>query len=499
MKRVTIDPVTRIEGHGRIEILLDGHGEVAEAYFVVPELRGFEQLCVGRPVEEMPTVTSRVCGLCPEAHHMAAAKALDSLFGVEPTPAARAIRELLYTAFVASNHATHFFALAGPDLLMAHDATADQRTLFGVLRRLGPDLARRVLRHRVHNHEVIEMLGGRRIHPVAALPGGWSRRVTEEMRDRIRAVAALNVEFAMQCLRLYRDDVEDRSDHLELLTSEGFTQPTHSMATVDHAGKLNFYDGTLRVVDPDGSNVLEFAPADYAEHIAEHVEPWTYMKLPYLRAGGWNGLAEGATSGIFAVGPLARLNACDGLTTPLAQKAFEDLYTTLGGWRHGGRHRPIHHRLATHWARLVEQLHAAERMAELAAVPELTDPEVRTSVPRRPAAREAVGSVEAPRGTLLHHYTTDSEGIVTDVNLIVATTHNHAAIALSVTGAAKALVSRNAEIGEHALNMIEMAVRAHDPCLACATHTLPGAMALTVVVRDTAGAPVRVVRRQPAN
>jgi len=495
MRRVTIDPVTRIEGRGRVEIFLDGHGEVTEAYFVVPELRGFERLCVGRPVEELPTVTSRVCGLCPEAHHMASAKALDILFGVEPTPAARAIRELLYTSFVASNHATHFFALAGPDLLMDQDTSVDERNLFGVLRRLGPDLARGVLQHRVHNHEVIEMLGGRRIHPVAALPGGWSRRVTEEMRDRIREVAEQNVDFALACLQLYRDDVEDRPDHFELLTSDGFTQPTHSMATVDHAGKLDFYDGTLRVVDPNGTKVLEFPAAHYAQHIAEHVEPWTYMKLPYLREVGWNGLTAGAPSGIFAVGPLARLNASDGLATPLAQKAFEEMYTTLGGWRHGGRHRPIHYRLATHWARLVEQLHAAERMAELASVPELTDPEVRASVPRRPVVSEAVGSVEAPRGTLLHHYTTDPDGIVTDVNLIVATTHNHAAIALSVTGAAKALVRRGADITDRALNIIEMAVRAHDPCLACATHTLPGEMPLTVVVRDTIGLPVRVVRR----
>ncbi len=495
MRRVTIDPVTRIEGHGRVEVLLDGSGEVAEAYFVVPELRGFEQLCVGRPVEEMPTVTSRVCGLCPEAHHMASAKALDRLFGVEPTPAARAIRELLYTAFVASNHATHFFALAGPDLLMPDDTSVDHRTLFGVLRRLGPDLARRVLEHRVANHEVIEMLGGRRIHPVAALPGGWSRRVTEEMRDRIRAVAEHNVEFARECLQLYRDDVEGRREHHELLTSPGFTQATHSMATVDRAGRLNFYDGTLRVVDPNGSEVLAFTAAEYTEHIAEHLEPWTYVKLPYLKAKGWNGLTEGSASGIFAVGPLARLNASDGLSTPLAQRAFEDMYGTLSGWQLGERHRPIHHRLATHWARLVEQLHAAERMAELALAPEITDPDVRAPVPAKPVVAEAVGCVEAPRGTLLHHYTVDSKGIVTEVDLIVATTHNHAAIALSVTGAAKTLIRRGVDITDRTLNTIEMAVRAHDPCLACATHTVLGAMPLTVVVRDTVGPPVRVVRR----
>lgn len=495
MRRVTIDPVTRIEGRGRVDIFLDERGEVAEAYFVVPDLRGFEQICVGRPVEEMPTVTSRVCGLCPEAHHIAAAKALDRLFGVEPPPAARAIRELLHTTALVSNHATHFFALAGPDLLLDRSAPADQRSLFGVLRRLGPEMARRVVDHRVHNHKVIEMLGGRRIHPVAAVPGGWSRAVTDEMRDGIREVAEENVEFARECLRIYRDDVIGRPEHLALLTADEFTQPTHSMATIDPEGLLSFYDGSLRVVDTDGQELLGFQAAEYADHIAERLEPWTYMKIPYLRAFGWNGLSGGAASGIFAVGPLARLNACDGLGTPLAQRAFEELYDALGGGRRDGRHRPIHHRLATHWARLVEQLHGAERMVELASLPELTDRELRVPVPSRPVVTEAVGSLEAPRGTLLHRYTTDPEGIVTAVDLIPATTHNHAAIALSVTGAARSAIGRDAEITDRAVNAIEMAVRAHDPCLACSTHSLSAAMPLTVVVRDCVGHPVTVVYR----
>jgi F420-non-reducing hydrogenase large subunit len=495
VNRVTIDPVTRIEGHGRVEILLDASGEVAEAYFVVPELRGFEQLCVGRPVEEMPGLTSRVCGLCPEAHHIASAKALDVLFGVEPTPAARAIRELLYSAFVISNHATHFFALAGPDFLLGEDVPDGERTLFGVLKNLGPDLARRVLANRVHNHEVIEMLGGRRIHPVAALPGGWSRRVTEEMRRRIHEIAEENVAFALDCLQLYQHHIDANPGHLEMVTADGFTQPTSSMATVDQARRLAFYDGTLRVVDPAGSEVLSFAAADYQDHIAEHVEPWTFMKLPYLKAHGWTGLADGATSGVFAVGPLARLNTCDGLATPLAQQAFEAMYSKLGAWSEHGRHRPIHHRLASHWARLVELLHAAERMAELASAPELTGADVRARVPENPVVTEAVGCVEAPRGTLIHHYTTDSEGIVTGVNLIVATTHNHAAIALSVTGAARTVIGRGAAITGDALNHIETAIRAHDPCLACATHTLFGEMPLELVIREASGIAVAIVRR----
>jgi F420-non-reducing hydrogenase large subunit len=495
VKQVTIDPVTRIEGHGKVEIFVDDSGDVSSAYFVVPELRGFEQLCVGRPVEEMPSLTSRVCGLCPEAHHMASAKALDTLFGVEPPPAVRAIRELLYMAFIVSNHATHFFALAGPDFLIGDEAEDDQRNLFGVLREMGPDFARRVLASRSNNHEVIELLGGRRIHPVAALPGGWSRHVTEQMRERILEVAEENVAFAQDCLRLYQEQVVSRPDHLELVVSEAFTQPTYSMGTVDESGRLSFYDGTLRVVDPDGSEVVSFPAADYRSHIAEHIEPWTYVKLPYLRSLGWNGLAVESGSGVFAVGPLPRLNTADGLSTRLAQRAFVEMYETLGGWRHGSRHRAIHHRLAGNWARLVEQLHAAERMLELAMLQELTDRNVRAAVPENPVVTEAVGCVEAPRGTLLHRYTTDSAGIVTSVDLIVATTNNHAAIALGVTAAARSLISPHSEATDEILNRIEMAIRAHDPCLACATHTFPGDMPLEVAVRDPSGQKTAFIRR----
>jgi F420-non-reducing hydrogenase large subunit len=495
MKKITIDPVTRVEGHGRVEIFLDEAGEVADACFVVPELRGFEQLCVGRPVEEMPALTARICGLCPEAHHLASAKALDRLFGVEPTPGARVIRETLYAAFMVSAQATHFFALAGPDFLLGEETRADRRTLLTVLRELGPDLARRILDNRVHNHEVVALLGGRRIHPEAVVPGGWSRRVTEQMRDRILEVAEENVAFALDCLQLYRDRVFGRRDHFELLTSSGFTQPTHSMATVDGQGRLSFLGDTLRVVDAAGSEVLRFPAASYTDHITERVEPWSYMKRPRLRAEGTNGPAEGETEGAIAVGPLARLNVCSALSTPRAQDAFRTMYQALGAWEDGGGRRPIHHRLATHWARLVEQLHAAERLVELAKAPELTDPDVRPPVPDKPRVIEAVGSVEAPRGTLVHHYTTDADGIVTGVNLVTATTFNHGAIALSLTGAARSLVRRGADLDDRLLNKIEMAIRAHDPCLACATHTLPGSMPLEAVVRDAAGAVIQVVRR----
>lgn len=497
MRRVTIDPLTRIEGHGRIDLFLDDAGGVAEAYFVGTELRGFERLCLGRPVEEMPGLTSRICGLCPEAHHLASVKALDVLFGVEPPPAARLIRELLYMSFIVSNHATHFFALAAPDLLLPPDTPVAERNLLGVLQHLGPELGRRVLANRVRNSEMIELLGGRRIHLVAGLPGGWSRAVSEADRTRLLAAAHANVAFARECLNLYCDQVLGREDYSWLLGVARLHLRLHSLGTVDAANRLQLYDGMLRVVDPTGGEFARFAAREYREHIAERVETWTYLKLPYLRRLGWQGLCDGETSGIYAVGPLARLNACDELSTPRARRARETMYSSLSSRAPDGRYLPVHARLATHWARLVEQLHAAERMVELAEAPELTDPEVRSPVPSRPVVQQAVGCVEAPRGTLLHRYRVDDEGLVTEVDLVVATTSNHAAIALTLTGVARELIRPGGDITEPVLNQIEMAIRAHDPCLACATHTYPGGMPLRVVVRDRCGAPIAEITRAP--
>jgi len=498
VRRLTIEPLTRLEGHGRVDLFLDADGGVAEAYFVGTELRGFEALCVGRPVEEMPGLTSRICGLCPEAHHLASVKALDRLFGVEPPPAARLIRELLYASFICSNHAMHFFVLAGPDLLLPPDAPPERRSLPDVLRRLGPELGRRVMAHRVRNSKVVERLGGRRIHLVAGLPGGWSRSVDEATREQILATAHENVDFARECLELYCESVLGREDYLRFLNADGLSPRLHSMGTVGAGSRLELYDGELRVVDPSGSELDRFPAAHYRDRIAEHVEPWTYVKLPYLRRLGWHGLQDGESSGVYAVGPLARLNACDRLGTPRAQKAYELLFGTLSSRRDDGRFRPIHRRLANHWARLVEQLHAAERMVELASAPALTDPEVRVPVPDRPVVAEAVGSVEAPRGTLLHRYRTDEQGIVTEVDLIVATTANNAAISLTVAGAAREVIGPGREVTDTALNQIEMAIRAHDPCLACATHTFPGQMPLRVVIHDPEGTPVSMVERSGA-
>ena len=495
MRRVSVCPVTRVEGRAQVEIILDADGEVAESYFVVPELRGFEKLCRGRPVEELPAFVSRICGLCPEAHHMASVRTLDALFGVEPPPAARAIRELLYMAFVLANHAVHFFALAGPDLLLEEGTGRSERTLFGVLRHLGPELARMVVASRSLNHEVIEMLGGRRIQPVGGVPGGWQRRVTELMRDRLAEIARENVVFAQRCLELFREEILGHPEHRARLTDPLFTQPTWSMGLVDAGGRLALCDGELRVVGVAGDELVRFGGESYREEIAERIEPWSTVTFPYLRRIGWHGLRGGEDSGVLAVGPLARLNVCEGLATPLAQQAYAELYGTFGGSREGGGFLPIHNRLLNHAARLVEMLHAAERMEALAACPELTDPEVRVPVPSRPVRRRAVGCIEAPRGTLLHDYTVDEEGFVEEVNLIVATTFNNAAIGLSLADAARGMIHHGTEVDEGILNRIEMAIRAHDPCLACASHALPGGMPLRVVLRDTTGQIVTTLQR----
>ena len=273
--------------------------------------------------------------------------------------------------------------------------------------------------------------------------------------------------------------------YVELITSEAYTHRTYYMGLVDGANKVTFYDGRLRIVGPAGKELLTFAGKDYLSHVAEHVEPWTYMKFCFLKDVGWNGFADGAGSGVYSVAPLARLNAADGMATPRAQEAYEEFVTTLGP-------KPVHYTLANHWARIIELVYAAERMAELAADPELTDPQVRTLPTAAP--REGVGVVEAPRGTLFHHYQTDERGLVTAANLIVATQNNAARIALSVDKAARALI-RNGRVDDGLLNRLEMAFRAYDPCMGCSTHSLPGHMPLIVEVRDAGGALLREIRR----
>lgn len=487
MKKITIDPITRLEGHGRIDIFLDDAGNVANAYFVVPELRGFEKFCEGRPVEEMPRITQRICGVCPSAHHMASVKAADAVYHVDPPPAAKKIRELHYCAFCCADHATHIYVLGGPDFIVGPEADPAERNILGIIRRVGLELGTRVIQHLQESHEVVAILGGRYIHPVNALPGGVSKGPTKEERDHIEALCRHMVEFGELSLKLFDQIVLGNRQYVDMILSDAYALPTYSMGLVDANNKVNFYDGLVRVVDPAGREYAKYAPADYLDHVAETVSSWSYVKLPYLRNVGWKGYVTGMDSGIYRATPLSRLNAADGMATPLAQAAYEKMFDMLGG-------KPVHATLAMHWARIIELVYAAERALELARDPEIMDPNIRTIPTATPT--EGVGIVEAPRGTLTHHYITDERGILQKVNLIVGTTNNHAAIAMSVKKAAQSVIGGGKPITQGVLNKIEMAFRAYDPCFACATHTLPGQMPLTVNIYDPQGKLVQSVDRQ---
>jgi len=478
MNRISIDPITRLEGHGKIDIFLNEDGEVANAYLQVPELRGFERFCVGRQAEDMPNITDRICGVCPEAHHMASTKALDALFHVDPPPAAKKLRELFYSIFFATDHTTHFYALAGPDFVLGPDSPAMERNILGVIKKVGMDVAGKVLKMRHDGHHLIKMIGGRPVHPNWGLPGGVSRGITEEQRLEIEKLGREAVDFARFSLQLFNDIVLANKGYVDLITGGIYTHQTYNMGTVDQNNHVNFYDGMIRVVGPDGKEHAKYHPKDYADYVAERVEPWSYLKFPYLKKVGWKGFVDGIDSGVYKATPLSRLNAADGMATPLAQEEYERMYATLGG-------KPVHHTLATHWARLVELLYATEHWVELATDPEITSPNFRVLPTKKPD--EGVGEVEAPRGTLTHHYWSDERGILTKVNLIVGTTNNNAAINMSVKKAAQGLIHKGTVVKEGLLNTIEMAFRAYDPCMACATHTLPGQMPLEVTLRTPDG------------
>ncbi|MBI4785884.1 MAG: Ni/Fe hydrogenase subunit alpha [Chloroflexi bacterium] len=486
MHNITIDPITRLEGHGKIEIFLDDAGNVANTYFQVPELRGFERFCVGRPVEEMPTLTGRICGVCPEAHHMAAAKACDAVYHVDPPPAAKKLRELLYSAFYVTDHATHFYALGGPDFVMGPDAPVAERNILGVIHKVGLEIGGKVIQARKAGHHVIEMIGGRQVHPCTSVPGGLTHGITEEQRAEIEGLGRWAVDFALFSLQLFGDVVLNNQAYVDLILGDVYTHRTYYIGMVDEKSRVNFYDGQVSVVDPDGQRIGKYAPNEYMDWIAERAEPWTYLKFPYLKKIGWKGFVDGKASGVYCATPLSRLNAADGMATPRAQAEYERFYATLGG-------KPVHQRLATHWARLIELLYAAERWVELATDPEITSDNFRALPTTTPT--EGVGIVEAPRGTLTHHYRTDERGVLTQVNLIVGTTNNYAPISMSIKKAAQSFIKQGVVVSEGILNRVEMAFRAYDPCFGCATHSLPGQMPLAVTVRDARGQIVRVLKQ----
>lgn len=473
-KRITIDPITRLEGHGKIDIFLDNKGDVERVYFQVTELRGFEKFCEGRAAEEMPTLTQKICGVCPTAHHTASSKALDDLFGVEPPPAARKLRELMYNAFMFEDHLLHFYFLGGPDFIVGPMAPRAKRNIFGVIDKLGVEMGKKVIDIRKRVRGVNALISGSALYPVCGLPGGVSKAITEEDRAGIQNVTKDAVEFAKLTLNIFDDVVLNHKGWAKWLTSDVFCNRTYYMGLVDDHDRVNFYDGDIRVVDPNGKEFVKFEAKDYLKHLEERVEPWSYQKILYLKNIGWKGFIDGQDSGVYRVAPLARLNASEGMATPLAQAEYEMMFHALGG-------KPVHNTLAYHWARLIEVLYAAERMDELARDGEITSPKIRNLPNQTP--QEGVGVCEAPRGTLFHHYETDEKAIIEKLNLLVATQNNAAAICMSIEKAARAAI-KGGEISDGRLNVVEMAFRAYDPCLACATHCLPGKMPTMVHVYD---------------
>ena len=484
MKQISINPITRLEGHGNIQIFLNDTGEVENAYLQVPELRGFEKFCLGRRAETMPLLTTRICGVCPVAHHFASTKALDAAFHVEPPPAAKKLRELMYMGYFIYDHTLHFYYLGGPDFIVGPDAPPEKRNIIGVIEKAGLEIGKEVIKHRAYGQQITAILGGKATHPTCGLPGGISKALSAENRAEIERMAQSCVQFAKLSLKLFHEIVLGNSKYVDLIKSNAYTMKSYYMGLVDDNNKVNFYDGKVRVVDPSGKEFLRFESKDFFTHVAEHVEPWSYAKFPFLKKIGWQGFLDGPQSGIYRVGPLGRLNASDCMATPWAQEEYKRMYETLGG-------KPVHSTLAFHWARLTELLYATERAVELATDPEITSTKIRNPVGE---PGEGIGIVEAARGTLIHHYVLDKDALMKDVNLVVATTNNCPAINISIRDAAKGLIHGD-QVDQGVLNMVEMAFRAYDPCFACATHFAVGQMPLTLSIFDCEKRLVRTLSR----
>ncbi len=417
---------------------------------------------------------------------MASGKAVDAVYKVKIPAAAAKLRELYYMAHYIHSHTAHFYALAAPDFVVGPDAPPAARNILGLIDKVGIDIGGEVIRQREISQLIQQMVGGRSTHPVWNLPGGVTRALAKEDREKIRGFVPGLIKFGEFGLKLFDDLVLKNQAYLDLVLGDGYELVTNYMGLVDAKNRVTFYDGTVRVVDPEGVEIDRYAAHEYLDHVAEHVEPYTYLKFPYLKKRGWQGFKEGSGTSIYQTAPLARLNVASGMATPKAQEAYEKMYAVLG-------RKPAHKLMAMHWARLIELLYAAERLAELVADDEILDPNVRVLPSTTPT--EGVGIVEAPRGTLTHHYWTDSKGIVTKANLIVGTTNNNAPISMAVTKAAKKFITKGGEFREGLLNRVEMAFRIYDPCFSCATHSLPGRMPLTVEIKDASGATLNVISR----
>ena len=458
-KTLVIQPVSRIEGHAKVTIQLNDSGDVDDARVNVIELRGFEKFCVGKPVEEMPRITTRICGVCPWSHHLASAKANDAVFGIEPAPVGKKLRQLCNSIAYMEEHILHFYVLGGPDFVMGPSADYAARNVIGIVGAV-PDIAKQVVKVRHMCAKMLEIIAGKSIHPDAAVPGGFSKPLQKDERDALLPMAQECLELAKFSIKFAKENIFPK--YLDAVKTVG-TITSGFLGTVAADGALDLYDGKLRMMYSDGS-FEDFAAPDYCDYIGEHVEDWTYLKFPYAKKRGPFLLEDNAPS-LYRVNTLARINVADYIPTPLAQKELEEFRANFG--------RPAQLTLLYHWARLIELLYNAELAVQLLNDPEITSRETRLKV--TPRAARGVGVVEAPRGTLIHDYTTDENGLLTHVNLIVATCQNNSAINLSVRQAAKTLI-KGGKYDQGTLNTVEMAIRAYDPCLSCATHQLDGSI-----------------------
>lgn len=437
----------RIEGHGRISLFLGDDGRVGAAHFEITEFRGFERFLCDRMVWEMPLITSRICGVCPVSHHLAAVKAVEAMYDVQVPDSARLLRELLHLGGLSQDHALHFFFLAGPDFLTGDGAGS--RDILGVVK-AAPELALKAIALRKVGQNIVLIVGGRASHPVAAIPGGMSKAITADQRDEMLAAVRGGLDDALFSAELARTST------LRLLEENpGFaSNPTPQMASSGPGGAFELYDGSIRVAARDGRIAEEFAPGEYAAHIGERTMSHSYARAPYL-------LADGLDEGTYRVGPLARINMAESMPGPQSGELLEAFRAELG--------RPVHSVLAYHWARMIELVASYERMEQILADERVVSQDVRVKVDRGPGV--GIAAIEAPRGTLIHHYEADDVGRVTRANLIVATTHNTPSLDSAVLEVARGLDAESAS-SEAAVRRMELGIRAHDPCLSCATHEI---------------------------
>jgi NAD-reducing hydrogenase large subunit len=476
LKRVCIEPVTRVEGHGKVTLLVDQHNRIQQARLHIVEFRGFEKFIQGRPYWELPVLVQRLCGICPVSHHLAAAKATDQLVGVDAlTPTAEKVRRLMHYGQTLQSHALHFFHLSSPDLLFGFDDAVRHRNIIGVIQD-HPQIATQGVLLRKYGQEVIRVTAGKRIHGTGAVPGGVNKAVSPEERDYLLADIRQMIQWAQDAVGLMRRIYLDNAEY-----HQGFGRvDANTLSLIRPDGAFEIYHGGLRARDPDGETIFDHVDyRDYEGHLREEVKPWSYMKFPFI--------AElGAELGWYRVGPLARVNNCDRFDTPRAE-------TERQRFEAAGEGRPQQAALAYHWARLIELLHCAEAIEALLHDPDLQGSDLKVSGEMRP---KGIGVVEAPRGTLFHHYEIDGDGLVTRANLIVSTTNNNQAMNESIRQVAIRYLDGQ-ELNEPLLNQIEVAIRAYDPCLSCATHAV-GKMPLELTLVDAAGVVLDRLRQGPS-